>query len=144
MTNDSGIFAAAIKKMADDAGIMTNQINAMRGNINVMEAKRDALLLAAKTLEDMSPSATVAPLLPRLREPRSRLNVKEAILSDLRESGKLRTVEQLCSIINRRKAQVMPALQKLIADGVISSTEDSTGFVATTARMQTTNAAATA
>lgn len=115
---ESDAFTVAIKKIKIQADALTGQVEALRRDLHIAEAKRDALLLATQLLEDSVPRPD-RPTLPAalIRTPRIRMNVKEAILAELRESGRVRSVEQLCSILNRRRAQIDPALKKLVEEG---------------------------
>lgn len=126
---ESDAFTVAIKKIKIQADALTGQVEALRRDLHIAEAKRDALLLATQLLEDSVPRPD-RPILPAalIRPPRIRMNVKEAILAELRDSGRIRSIEQLCSILNRRRSQIEPALQKLIADGAIGHVHGDTGI----------------
>jgi hypothetical protein len=116
----STVFAEAIKRIEAEAATVAERI---RRNTVTLESVRNTLAIDQAKLDAFTTTiASLKACEPSIEEPKeraSRLDIGAAILADLTESKKHRTVAELAGIIGRKPSQVKAAIERLLPDNSI-------------------------
>jgi hypothetical protein len=125
------VFAAAIERIKAEAATVAEKIrrdtaarDALTATIAIAQAKLDAFTSTIASLEACGSIGQ-----PRERAPR--LDIAEAILTDLREAPHGRDLAGICVVLSRKPSLVGPALKRLLsttkiveADGIYRITPE--------------------